>query len=301
MVGCTREAEENRCRWLSFASRWSAGLLLGVASSGWAATTVVATVFPLADILRQIGGDRVAVHTLLPAGANPHTFEPTPEQLRLIGEAALVVRVGAGLDEWTDGLLRARSTPPCVFTAVDGVALLGPADSKHGDPHVWLDPILVRDEIVPRLVRALSEVDAAGQGDFERGGAAFAAQLTQLDRDISVGLLSLTQRGFVAVHPAWRYFARRYGLDEIAVVEDSPGKEPSAQTIAAIVRRARAQHARVVLTEPQLSRRMADVLAEEIGASVVTVDPLGGPAVAGRDSYLALMRYNLHAFEQALR
>ncbi|HVN87008.1 MAG TPA: metal ABC transporter substrate-binding protein [Candidatus Binatia bacterium] len=265
------------------------------------ATTVVATVFPLADIVRQIADERVQVETLLPAGANPHTFEPTPEQLRMIAGAELFIRVGAGLDDWVVGLLHGSNTPAPVLSITDGIALLGPADSPHGDPHVWLDPILVRDHIVPSIVRALTQAVPAQQVAFERNAAMFADQLTELDREINTVLQPLEHRGFVAVHPAWRYFARRYRLEEVAVVEASPGREPTAQSIAAIVERARRRDVRAVLTEPQVHGRTAAAIAREIGAEVVTVDPLGGPRVPGRESYVALMRYNSWVFAEALR
>ena len=276
-------------------------LSLMVCSRANATVSVVATVFPIAAVVSEIGGESVTARTLLPAGANPHTFEPTPEQLRAITTAALIVRVGAGLDDWLDRLLQTGESAPAVLAITDGVELLGPADSSHGDPHVWLDPILVRDRIVPRLARALATADSTRQADFDRGAARFAAQLTDLDHEIASGLQPLSQRGFVAVHPAWRYFARRYGLEEVAVIEPSPGKEPSAQSIAAIVDRARARHVRAVLTEPQMNDRAAVAIAREIGARVAIVDPLGGPQVPQRDSYPALMRYNLRVFEEALR
>ncbi|HUI27526.1 MAG TPA: metal ABC transporter substrate-binding protein [Candidatus Kryptonia bacterium] len=272
-----------------------------VSARAGATISVVATVFPIAAIVGQIGGQFVAVHTLLPAGANPHTFEPTPEQLRVMASAALIVRVGAGLDDWLARLLATSDGAAPTIAITDGLELLGPADSPHGDPHVWLDPVLVRDRIVPKLVLALTNAEPQRQADFEGAATQFAAELTQLDRDIAGALQPLSHRGFVAVHPAWRYFARRYGLEEVAVIESSPGKEPSAQAIAAIIERGRARQVRVVLTEPQMTERTAVVIARELGAVVVNVDPLGGPHVPQRDSYLALMRYNLRVFEQALR
>lgn len=265
-----------------------------------AATTVVATIFPVADIVRQLGGANVAVHTLLPGGANPHTFEPTPQQLHVLAGAQLIVRVGAGLDDWLFNLLQSAGSRARVVKITDGLDLLGPADSSHGDPHVWLDPILVRDHVAPALARALGDVDARNRATYEKRAAEFAAELTRLDGEIGSALRAVPRRGFVAVHPAWRYFARRYGLEEVAVIEESPGKEPSAQSIARIVERARAGHVRAVLTEPQFTERTAAVIAGEIGAAVVVVDPIGGAQVSGRDSYLALMRYNLAAFLKAL-
>src|SRR5512140_3951769 len=122
-----------------------------VCSLAWSARAeavvrVVATIFPIADLVRQIGGDAVDVITLLPPGASPHTFEPTPAQMREVAGARLFVRVGAGLDTWTEKLLAARSPGLTVLTLTDGVPLLSLTDAHSdgtpaggGDPHIWLD------------------------------------------------------------------------------------------------------------------------------------------------------------------
>src|SRR5512140_3194235 len=129
-----------------------------------AAVRVVATIFPVADIVQQIGRDAVDVITLLPPGASPHTFEPTPAQMREVAEARVFVRVGAGLDSWTEKLLAARNPTLTILTLTDGVRLLSltethadepAAGGGHGgDPHIWLDPLLVRDQLVPAISRA---------------------------------------------------------------------------------------------------------------------------------------------------
>jgi zinc transport system substrate-binding protein len=279
----------------------SCAVSLLLAPAALAASQVVATVFPLADVVRQIGGEAVDVHTLLPAGANPHTFEPTPAQLQTIASARLIVRVGAGLDDWITRLLVTANASAPVVAITDGLTLLGPSDSSHGDPHMWLDPLLVRDAIVPALSAKLGGIDPDHATHFAAAAARFGEALTELDREIETRLRPLPQRAFIALHPAWRYFARRYGLEEVAAIEESPGKEPSAQSIARVIEQGRARHVRAVLTEPQMNDRMAQVIAREIGAKVFLVDPLGGPRTAGRDSYLALMRYNAGVFAQALR
>src|SRR5512139_561685 len=128
--------------------------------AGWpaaavAAVRVVATIFPLADVVRQVGGDEVEVVTLLPPGASPHTFEPTPEQARQVATARVFVDVGAGLDGWAARLRAARTEPLIVVTATAGVTLLD-GDHHGGDPHVWLDPVLVRDHVVGAIVEGLA-------------------------------------------------------------------------------------------------------------------------------------------------
>jgi zinc transport system substrate-binding protein len=269
-----------------------------------AAVRVVATIFPVADMVRQVGRDAVEVTTLLSAGASPHTFEPTPAQVRAVAEAAVFVEVGAGLDAWAATLRAAHAGPMIVITLAAGVPLLGTTEeegARHGgDPHIWLDPVLVRDHLVPAIASGLSRADAGHAAAFRAAAGAFEAALTQLDAEIRATLAPASSRNYVAFHSAWRYFAKRYDLHEVGTVESFPGKEPSAQEIAAIVEKARAARVRALLIEPQFSPRLAEQIAHEIGAQVVTVDPLGGPDVPNRQHYLDLMRCNLRAFAKAL-
>ena len=269
-----------------------------------AAVRVVATIFPVADMVRQVGRDAVDVVTLLPAGTSPHTFEPTPAQIRMVADAAVFVEVGAGLDTWSAKLRSAHAGPMIVITLATGVPLLGATEgegaSHGGDPHVWPDPVLVRDHFVPAIANGLSQADPSHAAAFRAAAGEFGAALTQLDAEIRTTLAPAANRNYVAFHSAWRYFATRYDLHEVAVVESFPGKEPSAQEIAATVQRARAAHVRALLIEPQFSPRLAEQIAQEIGAQLVTVDPLGGPDLPDRQHYLDLMRYNLRAFAKAL-
>ena len=273
------------------------------AAPAGATIRVVATIFPLTDMVQQIGKDEVAVATLLPGGANPHTFEPTPAQIRDIANARVFVCVGAGLDTWATKLLAARSDPITVVTISDGLQLLGAQhahDAHGGDPHVWVDPVLMRDHTVPAIAAALSQVDPEHRAAFEAAAATFQAALTQLDRDIRATLTPLPNHRYIAFHSAWRYFGERYDLHEIGVVEAFPGKEPSAREIAAVVERARAAHIHALLVEPQYNARTAQQIAAEFGGRTLLVDAIGGPDVAGRNHYIDLMRYNLQAFVEAL-
>lgn len=288
-------------RWLITAAWvWVTALIQPAA----AAVRVVATIFPVADMVRQVGRDAVDVVTLLPASASPHTFEPTPTQMRAVADAAVFVEVGAGLDTWSAKLRSAHAGPMIVITLATGVPLLGATEgegaSHGGDPHIWPDPVLVRDHFVPAIASGLSQADPSHAAAFRAAAGEFGAALTQLDDEIRTTLAPAANRNYVAFHSAWRYFATRYDLHEVAVVESFPGKEPSAQEIAATVQRARAAHVRALLIEPQFSPRLAEQIAQEIGAQLVTVDPLGGPDLPDRQHYLDLMRYDLRAFAKAL-
>lgn len=274
----------------------------------------VATIFPLADLVRQIGGNRVKVMTLLTSGMSEHTFEPTPAQIRQVAEVALYVRVGAGMDSWGDKLLAAAKRPPVIVTATQGITLLSVAEQdlmpeaggrahqhEGDDPHVWLDPILVRDYIVPKITAALVSLRPGDAGFFKANGLRFANELTSLDREMRGRIKSLSRHDFIALHGAWHYLGKRYGLRQIAAVEPFPGKEPSAKYIAALVTMARKRGVVTIFAEPQLSAKTANVLASELKGQVLLLDPLGGETMPGRNSYPALMRYNLSVIFRGMK
>ncbi len=285
---------------------WAVMMLLPSLALAQAKPRVVATIFPLADVVRRLAAEHVDVLTLLPSGASPHTFEPSPTQMRAVADAAMIVRVGAGLDDWALKLANAASPALRQLVITAGIDLLSPSNSHyHGsngsDPHVWLDPTLMRDTIVPKLGEALQELIPAQAQAIAASTQRYREELTQLDSELRETLAALPQRHFIAFHSAWRYFAHRYGLEEVAVVEESPGKEPSAKTMARLVDVARRHKVHAVLIEPQYSPRLAQQMANEIGGDVATVDPLGSAESSGRTTYLDLMRFNAKAFAEVLQ
>ena len=265
---------------------------------------VVVSIFPVADLAARVAGDALRVETLLPPRASLHTWEATPGQIRTLRHAAGYVTVGGGLDGWLEGL--GEDTPGLrTLRLTDGLTL---RRSRHahegdetGDPHVWLDPILVRDELLPRLTSFLAALVPEAQAAAVRArGAAMADSLTALDAEIRGRLAGLPRRGFIATHEAWTYFAERYDLHDLGSLYEGPGHEPSAKGLARLVDAARATGLRAVLTEPQLAETAARALADEVGAEVVLVDPLGGPGLPDREGYFDLMRFNARAFARAL-
>lgn len=281
-------------------------LAVAVSVAHAAPLKVAATIFPLTDMVRQIGGERVAVTTIIPAGASEHTYEPTSSQMRQVAGAVLYVKVGAGMDDWTERLIKAARKPPLTVSVTSGVRLLRTAEQEllgHGeeeehhhpgdDPHIWLDPILARDTLVPRLTDALVKLSPVDASYFRGNAKQFQQELTRLDQEMRRGVAGLKKREFIALHSAWAYMAKRYGLRQVAAVETFPGKEPSARYLVELVKMARKNGVSTIFAEPQLSNKAAQVIAREIKGTVLLLDPIGGENIAGRNSYMALMRYNL--------
>jgi len=178
-----------------------------------------------------------------------------------------------------------------------GRRLAGEPGEQGGNPHVWLSP---PDAIhqVEAIRDALIRADPAGAAAYRANAAHYVAELRALDTETRDTVATFRTRAFIAFHPAWAYFARDYGLEQAAVIERAPGREPSPAEIAGVIRTARAIGAKAIFAEPEFPTKAAQVIADETGAKVLLLDTLGrGPSY----SYLDTMRYNLAQMARALR
>ena len=288
---------------------------------------VVASIVPLGDFCRQLGGDRVQVQVLVPPGASPHIFEPPPSVVARAAQARLFVYTGAGLEPWAAKLLKSRRGNNLeVVEAVQGISLINEAGDHHhdeggagehhhhpgeepeaheghhheaGNPHVWLDPVLAQG-ICRHITAALIRLDPGQRRYYEERLQDYLQKLAALNREIQKQVSSFRIREFVCFHPSFSYFARRYGLKEAGVIELSPGREPTPRHLQKIVDAVKKYGIKVVFAEPQLNPRVAVVIAREAGAKVLLLDPVGGRPPYG-ENYLKLMRYNLGVMAEAMK
>jgi len=274
---------------------------------------VVATIFPYADWAERIGGNHVEVTCLLPPGASPHTFELTTKHARVIQHAQLLIYNGTGLDDWVGRLVEASANKNLVRLAlgeqfplapipVSLGSAVGDADGGGGHAHhehghntasggMWLDPMrAVR--MVDLIAEALGRMDRAHSDHYRLRARHYWTQLDRLDRMYRRRLAGV-KGGFIMFHEVFVYLFRRYGVQVHGVVEPYPGKEPSVEYIRKLTADVAGKSVAGVLSEPQLSEKAAGVLAEQIGTRLIRVDPIGGKNVPKRDSYVALMNYNL--------
>lgn len=274
--------------------------------------TVVTTIFPLADFVKNVGGDKIEVVTLLPAGASPHTYEPTPGAMKAVARATLLVINGAGLDFWVEKLKSAASdnlvvVDTSVVLAEEGLLLSGD-EHEHEDegddhggtnPHYWLDPVLARKQ-VEAIAAALVAADPDNKDFYSVNAAEYVAQLQALDGEIRTATMDFSPREFVTFHASWTYFAKRYGLVEAAVMVESHGQEPDIKHAIDV---AKEFHVKAIFAEPQFttSKAAAETVAAETGAEVLVLDPIGGPKLANRDSYVAMMRYNVGMMGEVMK
>jgi len=264
------------------------------ASSGRIA--VAATVYPVAEFARRVGGDRVEVREIVPWGVEPHDYEPTPQDLVALQRSRVVVYNGAGLEPWIARALPALPPTALVVDASEGLPL------RRGDPHAWLDPVLARGQVV-RIRDGLIGADPDGRMQYEERARALVADLAALDRRFREGLARCTRREFVTAHEAFGYLADRYSLRQVAVTGIDPDAEPTPGRLRQVIAAIRRGGATAVYTEPLLDPRIAETLARETGVQVLVLDPLEGlPHEArrqGRD-YFTVMHDNLDHLVQGL-
>jgi len=263
---------------------------------------VVASIHPIGDLVHILAQDLVRVEVLLPAGASPATFDVTPRQLRDLQDGSLFLMIGGGLDEWVSRLTVGSGGDAPQVRLSDGIPLMaGGGHEGSGNPHVWLDPILVRDHLVPRMTDALAEVVPEMAPVLDLRADLLADSLTRLDQEIRAALEPLNHRAFLSTHAAWSYYAARYGLEEAGVVHSHPGQDPSSRELAHLIEEARDHRIDCLFTEPQLGEVAVRALATELSLPTCMLDPLGGPGVEGRNGYFQLLRFNTGQFVRGLR
>lgn len=268
----------------------------------------VATIPPVAFIVRAVAGTRGPVRALLPAGASPELYEPRPSDVRDAAGAAALIAVDPRLDGWaaripsTVRIEMLALVPAAQRTALDagacGRPAAPPATLDDANPHFWTDPSEVRAAL-PALAARLAALDPAGRAQYDSGAVRFGRALDSLDAEIAAELRPFAGRSVIVFHPSFTPFLVHYGLCVSGVVERAPGQEPTPRSMATLIDAARRAGTRVVIAEPQLPPRAAAVIAQAIGGRVVELDPLGG--VPGRETYEELLRAAARALAGALQ
>ena len=271
-----------------------------------ARVTVVATMSIVGDLAAQVGGADVDVEVIVPVGADPHTFEPRPEDARRLEEADLIVSNGAGLEErWLDDMI-ARSDAVHVALA-DGLeprVLEEGEDAGEPDPHMWNDPVLVRDAYLPRLLGALVDVHPEAAADLRARAEECTAELDALDGWIraAVATVPAGDAKLVTTHDAFAYFGERYGLTVVGTLYGvSTEIEPSAAEVTELVDAIRDEAVPAVFVETLTSPELMQRVARE--ADVTLGDDLLGDSVGaqdGTDTYAGMIRANVRAIVEGL-
>jgi zinc transport system substrate-binding protein/manganese/iron transport system substrate-binding protein len=262
---------------------------------------IAATIFPLADIIRNVAGKAAQVIQILPAGASPHTFDLTPGQVRALQKARIIFKIGV-IDNWIDGV--GESATNAEIVSLQNHITLKPFhadDHQHGsaekfDPHYWLDArngVIITKNICARL----SALDPAHAALYDKNSRRYQQELLLLDGELKKTCAALNNHKIIVFHDGWRYFAAAYGLEIIAVFQPAPGREPTPRDLQKLYALAKTYKIKAVFSEPQLPTASLEPLLEDLGLRLLIIDPLGG-AVAD-DSYITLLRRNVQAILRA--
>jgi zinc transport system substrate-binding protein len=258
---------------------------------------VAVSIFPLYDVVRRVAGDRLSVRLVLPPGHDHHSFDPRPQDVAALAEAGLIFGVGLGLDDWVQGIASGAGAGTAkVFEVGPLVDPILMPDGKTVDPHFWLDPVRMQ-QAVDVIVGALKNLDPEEGPLYRQRGEEVKHSLHELHQEIARRAAGWTKRSIVTFHGSMYYFAERYGLEVVAVVEPVPGQEPTARHLAEVVDTMKKTGA-ALFSEPQLDPRPAKVLAGEAGVPVFEIDPQGGGP--GTDSYEKLLKRIADVLDEAL-
>ncbi|NPB08916.1 MAG: zinc ABC transporter substrate-binding protein [Thermodesulfobacteria bacterium] len=266
---------------------------------------LMASIFPLYDLARELGGQEVEVHLLLPPGADPHSWEPTPRDLLLLRRAQMLLAVGSGLEPWLEDLLAALPKEQLkVLLLSEGAPLLSLEHGDHGfDPHLWLDfrwdAVFVR-----RLGEELARLDPRHRDLFLHRAQDAAQRLLALDQRFRETISRCRYRLLlIAGHAAFGYWERAYGLRQVSLAGLSPEAEPTPRALREAIRLVRETKVPAVFYEEPSSRRFAEMIARETGVSVYYLTPGASPTkeeLEGGVTFFSLMERDLAHLRRGL-
>ena len=253
------------------------------ANPSQAEMTVTVSVLPQKYFLERIGGDLVRVNVMVEPGASPHSYEPKPEQMRALSESAAYFSIGVEFEEaWLERIAAANDSMLMVDT-IAGIERMEMAGHEHEydeadaiveaklDPHVWTSPELVK-VMSQTIYQALVELDPEHEAEYRANLRLFLQDIDALQLEIKESLSGLKGNKFIVFHPSWGYFAREFGLEQISIEVD--GQEPSAQELAELIDQAKTDGIRVVFAQPEFNTKSAEVIANEIGGTVLLISAL---------------------------
>ncbi|MCA9397545.1 zinc ABC transporter substrate-binding protein [candidate division WWE3 bacterium] len=271
---------------------------------------VATTIYPLYDIVRNVAGENVETVLLLPPGASPHTFDPSPGDLQEIAGSDTVFMIGHGLDDWTADIATSAGVDSLKVVDTNIILMENEEDGHHDheddeshdevdheddhdhgpiNPHYWLsipNAILITQTVSEELSQLYPELS----GTFKTNADEYIATLSDLQTEFELSLTGASPQ-IATFHNAWGYFAESLDIEIVTTFEEYAGQEPSASYLAEFQEHIEEHQVTVIFAEPQLSTNALEPIAADLGATISILDPLGG--VEGRETFVDLMRYNV--------
>lgn len=265
---------------------------------------VTTSISPLADLIRQVGGDKVNVVNLVPAGNDPHEYEPKPADVRQVAKSSVFFANGVGEELYLNKLVQnAGNSKLRTVVLADGLTILGRGPNTVGNPHLWLD-VQNAEKYIEKIRLTLDELSPNNKTYFDQNAQAYLNQLQQLDTWIETQITTIPaeNRQMLVFHDAWPYFAKRYGIRLLRPVVQNGEAEPSAKDYAQILELIKQNHVRAIFGEVGFNPKLVQQLATDSGVNYIGNlhdDTLG--ITADSNSYLAIMKTNTNAIVAALR
>jgi zinc/manganese transport system substrate-binding protein len=279
-----------------------------VSASAQEKLPVVATFSILADFVKNVGGERIELTSLVGADGDAHVYQPSPNDAKKLSAAKVVFTNGLGFEGWMNRLVKSSGAKATVIVASKGVKplkMVTHAGHDHGDtdPHAW-QSVANAKLYVANIRDALIAADPAGKVTYEKNATAYLAQLDELDRDIkeAIARIPVDRRKIITSHEAFGYFKAAYGVDFIAPQGVSTEADVSAKDVARIIRQIKAQKIPAVFMENVSDTRLLKQIAAESGARIGgdlfsdALSAANGPA----STYILMMRHNVKQLEVAL-
>lgn len=280
---------------------------------------IYTTIFPLEDFTKKIGGDLVEVESILPTGADAHTYEPTTKTMVNIAESDGFISSGVGIESFSEKIEQSLKKEDVLFINA-GVGLEQPEenhvdheeeeehhddhDHDHGDldPHVWLDPIL-SITLAENIKDALVKLNPEGEKTFEENLQQVKGQLVELDKSFTDIVNHSDKKELLVSHAAYGYWENRYGIEQISVLGLSPTEEPSQKELQTIIETAKEHNLTYIIFETNVSSNVTDIVQAAIGAESLTLsnlETITEEDQKNNEDYFSIMKKNLETLEKAL-
>lgn len=283
---------------------------------------VMTTFYPMYEFTKQVVGNKGHVELLIPAGTEPHDFEPSAKDLAKISDSDVFVYNSPELETWTDNLTDTIDTKKTeIIQASKNITLMEGAEHDHAeahdhegeeheehghdhalDPHVWLDPVLAIKE-VETIRDQLSKKYPADKGTFEKNAKSYIAELKTLDQEYQTAFKGAKTKTFVTQHAAFGYLAKQYGLTQEAIAGVSPDQEPSPSRLSELKHYVKDHQVKVIYFEENASSKVAETLSNETGVKLEVLNPLESltdKQIKNGENYLSVMRKNLTALKESI-
>lgn len=257
---------------------------------------VLATTTILADMAMQVAGDRMTIGSIVPAGAHVEEYEPRPDDAKRISEARVVITNGLDLDKWVEPLLSNTKAGTPVIVVTEGLPDI------EENPHMWFDPALARG-YVTRIRDALIALDPVGKDFYTLSALRYSQELLTLEVELKakVATIPAERRKLVTSHDAFPYFAAAFGFEIVGFAQPEPDKMPSAGELAKLIDKVRASRALAIFSEAGTSPQLAETIAKETGAKVVTDLPTDSLLNKPAHTFVGLMRVVVDKIVAALK